>query len=219
MTVHMHADFDDSFLQDWLYSGVIPNPLNILSLKQLIEVYEDLFANVNFTREFNTKAVVDNITSTISIVTGNLLGGMNSSRVSCVRDRIQGSVDQSGVDFLNGTLVRLQEMLSFLRKTSQFFSNYGTSANIMLPDGCIQEFVEYNFCGRCTRSIPPLCSNTCGALLVGCYSAYYTVLSGEVSVLVNVSIQVIRQINKELGSLFSGSGHLLFDTNALVSKF
>ena len=223
---HIHTDFCNNsnnscsyistFVDDWIHSTTAPNPLNVLNRDQLREVYSHVFQGVNFTQGFNNTALLENIKSSTVGTASTFLGGGNATIETCIQTQLYRLVSEVGEAFLRDTFSRLNQRLSLLYEMEQLLYDSSRFGSLPLPEGCVRQFVERNFCRRCTCRTPPLCSNTCRSLLIGCLSPYYKVLSGEVNVFVNVASRIVEQINNELQSLFTTSSHL-FNADTSVS--
>ena len=148
-----------------------------------------------------------------------LLGGGDQDVQMCVRRFITNNVNQSDIAIIVRGLMRVQRALNSLDRIADFLYRYRMNTEFRFPQGCVRRFVELNFCARCTRRIPPLCSNTCGALYRGCLSPYYTVLSRQFDILFNVSRQVLRITNNTLQDLFANERNLIEFNIQVVSDF
>lgn len=157
----------------------------------------------------NVSQFISNVNNAIAGAAGQLLSGGNQDIRMCVRQLIVNSVNQSDIAILIHGLMTVQRALNSLDRIADFLYRYRMNTVFRFPQNCVQRFVELNFCARCTRRIPPLCSNTCGALFRGCLSPYYTVLSRQFDILFNVSRQVLRVTNNTLQTLFMNERNLI----------
>ena len=203
-------------------SGKIPNPFNLFNRDQLDEVYSfrDLLENPfeNLTNNLSISQFVDEVINSVSDSAGHKLGVENVTRVDCVREHIRQNVNSTDKQLLIGRLQLIRNCLTTLKRSADFLSDLANnSTNFMFPSNCTEEFVKLNYCPRCTRAIAPVCSNTCAALVQGCFAPYYTVLSCDLDVLFNVSSQLITIQNDTLTALFSEDRHL-WDVQQLVSN-
>lgn len=161
---------------------------------------------------------VINVNNAIGGAAGGLLSGGNQSIQMCVRQLITSNVNQSDIAIIVRGLMTVQRALNSLDRIADFLYRYRMNTEFQFPQNCVRRFVELNFCARCTRRIPPLCSNTCGALYRGCLSPYYTVLSRQFDILFNVSRQVLRITNNTLQDLFANERNLI-EFSQVVSAF
>lgn len=212
--IYSHTDFN-RFFHEWIQSGSIPNPSNILDKGQLQEVYRQ--ANSLFVSDSTSIFNISQLfTVPISATIGNLLGESDTTRM-CVQNHIRKSVNQTNSDHLATLLGMLSKGQRALSKMDEYLSRNITNNLFILPDNCVKVFIELNFYNRCSsQSTAPVCSNSCGALIRGCYSPYHTALSHQLDTFLDVSQQVLETINGTLKTLFSGKFDL-FDNGQLVS--
>ena len=135
--------------------------------------------------------------------------GGGSETVMCVRDAILDNVNQTDLIALARGLMVVQRAVDTLDRFTDFLYRYRMNTEFTFPRDCVRRFVELNFCARCTRRSPPLCSNTCGALFRGCLSPYYTVLNRQFDLIWNVSRQVLRITNNTLQALFANERNII----------
>ena len=171
---------------------------------------------VNNLETANVSQFIGSVNDAIGGAAGQLLGSGDQGILMCVRQLIASSVNGSDIGILIRGLVTVQRALNSLDRISDFLYRYRMNTEFRFPRDCVRRFVELNFCARCTRRIPPLCSNTCGALFRGCLSPYYTVLSRQFDILFNVSRQVLRITNNTLQELFTNERNLI-DITQVVS--
>ena len=164
----------------------------------------------------NVTQFINSVSNALGGAAGQLLSGGSQDVQMCVRQLIVSNINQTDTAILIRGLVTVQRALNSLDRIADFLYRYRMNTEFTFPDNCVQRFVELNFCARCTRRIPPLCSNTCGALFHGCLSPYYTVLSRQFDLLWNVSRQVLRITNNTLQTLFMNERNLI-DGTQLVS--
>ena len=81
---------------------------------------------------------------------------------------------------------------------------------------CVTRFIDLAFCSRCVRATPPLCFNTCNALLRACYSPYYTVLNRQYNQLWNVVQRTVQVANSTVQGLLTGESVIL-NIDSIVS--
>ena len=157
----------------------------------------------------NISQIIMEVTSHVGMAVGTRFGGSNNTARLCIRNALLNNLNRSDIAAITRGLTTVKRGLVLLNRIADFLYQYRMNTNFRFPRNCVRRFVELNFCGRCTRRIPPLCSNTCGALFRGCLSPYYTVLSQQFDVLWNVSRQVLRITNSTLQTLFANERHLI----------
>ena len=211
------TDFTMYFLNSFI--GSLPSFGGVVSFDQLnIAAGTTVMQFVQNLQTANVSQFVINVNNVIAGAAGGLLSGGNQNVGMCVRQLITRNVNQSDIAIIARGLMTVQRALNSLDRIADFLYRYRMNTEFRFPQGCVRRFVELNFCARCTRRIPPLCSNTCGALYRGCLSPYYTVLSRQFDILFNVSRQVLRITNNTLQDLFANERNLI-DFIQVVSDF
>ena len=196
--------FRNSFIGSLpMFNGAVSfDQLNAVAGTAIMEFVENL-------QTANVSQFISNVNNAIGGAAGQLLSGGDQAVQMCVRQFIVNSINQSDIAILIRGLMTVQRALNSLDRIADFLYRYRMNTVFRFPQDCVQRFVELNFCARCTRRIPPLCSNTCGALFRGCLSPYYTVLSRQFDILFNVSRQVLRITNNTLQTLFTNERNLI----------
>ena len=197
----MFTDFSSSFLMGWKF--FLPNPHGFFNEQHLSESYDRLIGTFlnhlminNTSRNFTTSEFVQNIIKTTTNSFANLLiGGRNTTIKNCIIEQLNNSVNDNVRSVMASHLETLRKGATSLTIFEQFFRNYNQSNSFEFPNNCVIQLVNISFCGRCKEEIPPLCSNTCGALIRGCYSPYYDALPNQFNILWNVSQQVLEVLN------------------------
>ena len=202
--------FRDSFV------GSLPSFYGRIDLSGIVGPYIQGF--IRNIQTVNVSQTIMTIASRIGMEAGMRLGGNNDNKSMCVRNTIVNSLNQSDIAVLIRGLTTVKRSLVTLDRFADFLYRYRMNTVFRFPRNCVRRFVELNFCGRCTRRIPPLCSNMCGALFRGCLSPYYTVLSRQFDIVWNVSRQVLRITNNTLQTLFANERNLI-NLNSVVSMF
>ena len=188
-----------------------------------IEVATEALANLlNRTRfvinatnpEVNNTQIIIQMIDGIKTLVQNIDSLSNDTK-ACISNGISGSVNLTVVRQLGKDLETLRRSYTFLVRSQIFVRNFSRTyrrfvmANI--PKTCIQRAVELAFCGRCSRLLPPLCSNTCGALVRGCYAAFVTGLSKQFDLLWNFNKLSINAIKLGVANIISGTA-MIVDT-------
>lgn len=122
----------------------------------------------------------------------------------CITNFIQQRINQTALSLVGRGLGQIRRGVTTIVRILTFLQNYRlTLGNFQPLQRCQERLVELSFCSRCTRRIPPLCSNTCGSLIRACYSPVIDGLRGEFDNLWNVAREVVRATNNTLVQLFS----------------
>ena len=208
------------------WSDFFPNPGHVINnTAYLPELYNpivnDLLDNLainNNSQNFNASRLVQDIVETITQGAGNVIsGGRNETLKTCAVQHLNNSISITSYYSMARLLETTQRCMIFLRNVEQFLKQYVRNKNFKFPSNCIERLLTINFCDRCKGNIPPLCSNTCGALIRGCFSPYYSALRNQFdNVLWNVSIQLLEVLNTSLNGLFT-EGQRLFNETMVVS--
>ena len=213
----IHTDFTTGFRDSFV--GSLPNlngQIDFNTLSALVGPRIEAF--IQNIETANASQIIMMVTSEIGTSAGRALGGNNSTIQQCVRDLLFNNLNRSDIAVLIRGLTTVKQGLVTLNRIADFLYRYRMNTQFTFPRNCVRRFVELNFCGRCTRRIPPLCSNMCGALFRGCLSPYYTVLSRQFDLLWNVSRQVLRITNYTLQTLFTNERDLV-NVIGVVSSF
>ena len=224
--IHAHIlDFETNFVQAFiqilsnlLRFGSVSIDFSILQsiVGATIERIPENIVIDSSTRNFNvTQFAVDVVTAL-----GNAAGQALTTNLTTrgyVLNAIRNNINQTDVTLITDAIQRMRRSFTVLNSTANCLYRYAVTTQYRFPASCLRRFVELNFCARCTRQIPPLCSNTCGALLRGCLSSYYSALSRQFDILWNVSRQVLRISNETLQTVFSEERQLI-DGTAAVSE-
>ena len=183
----------------------------------MIETFLDHLIISDTSRDFATSGFVQNIIIAITNAVGNAVSlGLNDTIQNCVAQQLNSSVNNTARSIMASQLETIRKGVTSLRNFEQFYRNYIQNKDFKFPSNCIDRLIDISFCDRCKKEIPPLCSNTCGALIRGCYSPYYDALPKQFNILWNVSHQVLDVVNSTLCGLFS-EGQRLFDEDLVVS--
>ena len=201
------SDFTDQFLENLRQplSRFISSEELRMQLLNLIQGFEN---NIQIVRgggsAFNVTGLVANITQRLETLAGRLLGGTNTTRQMCVINVIRQHVNLTAINQVARGLEQIRQGVSAAFRIYNFLQNYNQTVGNFRPlRQCWERLVQLSFCSRCTRNIPPLCSNTCGALVRACYSPFVAGLRGEFNNLWNVTRQVVRATNNTLVQLFN----------------
>ena len=226
---HVHSytciDFNSTFRAGWI--AFLPNPGGLIpTYERLSEIYEPLIGTFldhlidsDTLRDFSTPGFVRSIITAITNAIGNAYVaslGLNDTIRNCVVQQLNSSVDNTAYSKMASRLETLREGMTSFINFEQFHRNYVQNSDFNFPSNCIDRLVYISFCDQCKKEIPPLCSNTCGALIRGCYSPYYDALPKQFNILWDVSRQVLDIVNSTIYALFTESQRV-FDESLVVS--
>lgn len=144
--------------------------------------------------EVNTTQVFVDIITGIKTVIQNVQALTNEQK-TCLIAEVDRNIDGAILRDLGKNLEEVRRantiiirIFNFLKNFNRTLGGFGVSD---FPRDCISRAIDITFCGRCTKVLPPLCSNTCGALVRGCYAAFFSGFRNEFNSLWNVTRQVI----------------------------
>ncbi len=162
--------------------------------------------------EFNTTQVFVNIIDRIGMAL-NESSFLSSSQAACIANHIQRSINRTSILALGRSLEAIRRSFTAITRIVRFLLNFNTDLDEFneesFPKECVQRAIEVSFCGRCKARIPPLCRNTCGALVRGCFAGFYSGLEGEFNNLWNVVGQVIRTVDANIREIFFQEGRFI----------
>ena len=166
---------------------------------------------------FNAQDFVEDLLDILGDSVAEFLSNGNGATRRCIREVANSVVN-------NRAIARVAQHIQDIRRSVSTLIRIGTFlerqrrilARVTFIDECVASFVDLAFCSRCTEATPPLCFNTCDALLRACYSPYYTTLNDQYSRLWRVAQQVIDIANTTIGNLLADEATLI-DVRAFVS--
>ena len=139
---------------------------------------------------------------------------------TCLIDGITSSVNFDAIRSLGKDLEEVRRAYTLLVRIWNYLNNFATTfpgfvvSNI--PKTCIDRAIEIYFCGRCGAVIPPLCSNTCGALVRGCYAAFVTGLQDQFNRLWNVTRQAVNVVRSGVANIVEDESSLIDSAQVLL---
>ena len=158
---------------------------------------------------FNTRDFVDALVDRIISQAATLLGD-NELQRGCIVRVVQASVRNDTLGVLARSVQLVRQSLSSLVRIRQFLTTYRLGLRNFTPiPGCVERFAELSFCGRCAKRIPPLCRNTCNAVVRGCLSPYYSGLFGDFGQLWNTSATIVKKLNTTIFELFDEEAEII----------
>ena len=222
--IYIHTDFSVDFGR--VFTRLLPNFFGRLDVSSLYGIIAPFLNTIidnlvidDGTRDLNLTQVVNSIVMALGDAAGDLLARNSTTARTCILNVIQNNLNQSDIELVIRAIEELRRAFTVLRRSATFFQQYIEDLQFRFPRNCVRRFIELNFCARCTQKTPPLCSNTCGALVRGCLSAYYSALSRQFDILWDVSRQVVMITNSTLQVLFFKEERQLIDQSAVVSSY
>ena len=108
---------------------------------------------------------------------------LTPTQAACVAMQIEQTINRTSLRALGRSLEAIRRSFTAVTRIVGFLVNFNATLDGFnaesFPTQCVQRALEISFCGRCTGRIPPLCRNTCGALVRGCFAGFYSGLEGE----------------------------------------
>ena len=135
----------------------------------------------------------------------------------CIKRAFQDLLNEDVVDSIAEQLKQLRRALSALKRVGIFLeSQRNRLENVTISNVCVENYITTVFCRRCTEDTPPLCLDTCNALLRGCFSPYYTALKEQYAPLWT-QVKRIAGIVRDTVRNITLTESKLLDIDALVS--
>lgn len=195
----------------------IPAAQFLDNLAEITSALATFLARINFTisstsPERNTTAIFVDIVMRIENAIRNS-GALNQMQQDCVIEELRQHVRQTSLVTLGSTLEVLRRSFSGISRILQFLIRFNQNLDGFIienfPVECVDRLTDISICGRCRRSIPPLCKNSCGALVRGCFAAFYSGFQREFDNLWSVMRQLARKAAKGVRDLFEAENELL----------
>lgn len=210
MTLCSYIDFANEAAFFTSFVASLPTLNGLASFEDLSNIARPVIQTfIQNIQTANVTQIVRMVSASLAAGAGQAVGGGNPDTITCVRDTILRNVNETDITILIQALTNVQKAVKSLDGLTDFLYRYRMNTEFTFPRNCVRRFVELNFCARCTRRTPPLCSNTCGALFRGCLSPYYNVLNRQFDLVWNISRQVLRQTNNSLHMLFSEERNII----------
>ena len=142
----------------------------------------------------------------------------NSSGQQCVRRIINSRINQNTINDIADQLQEVRRAITTLIRIGSFLERERRRLQNVTPlQQCVNAFIDLAFCSRCIQKTPPLCLNTCNALVRGCYSPYYTALNRNYDRLWRVVRDILSVANSTVQDILTGEGAIV-DIGSLVSE-
>ena len=209
------ADFSGDFTDDFIDSLPLGKNLESDVLDEPIE----MFANnliITENSNYSVETFVDQIFEALKLLALN--GSTDPTLAACVDSAVDDNINEEGVMKLVDALEDVRMSLTSAYEILLFLQSFnGTLGGFEPLPECVTALIENSICGRCTRNIPPLCLNTCGAIIRGCFSSFYAGLEGEFDNLWAVASDVLGVTDTALKEIFNEDLNIV-DGASLVSN-
>lgn len=216
-TFSFFKDFTEDFPEDLLEQ--LPGAIFInTSDPTLREVIQELIENYEMSDEdnFNVIRFLNSLLDSLREVLVRQFTS-NSPGQQCVRRIINSGINQNAVNEIADQLQEVRRSITTLRRIGSFLERERRRLRNINPlQQCVDAFIDLAFCSRCVQRTPPLCLNTCNALVRGCYSPYYTALNRNYNRLWRVVRDVLSVANSTVNDILTGEGAII-DIGSLVS--
>ena len=196
------GDFGDAFRTSLPLASSFSDQQLRSAVTDLIQTFQ---SNIMITgQSYNISAFIQNVTDRLLTLAAQMLAPANTTQQMCVVNLIRQRINQTAANLVGRGLAQIRRGVTSAVRILTFLRNFNlTLGNFQPLQRCRDRLVQLSFCSRCTGRIPPLCSNTCGALIRACYSPFVDGLRGEFDNLWNVTRQVVRATNITLMQIFS----------------
>ena len=135
----------------------------------------------------------------------------------CISGVIQSLLNEDAVSDMVMQLQEIRRSISTLQRIGTFLQRQlETLRGETILQQCVTRLIDLAFCSRCFQATPPLCFNTCNALLRVCYSPYYTALNRQYNQLWDVVQRTVRVANSTVQGLLTMESVIL-DIDNVVS--
>lgn len=211
-------DFDEDFpevLLEQLPGALFVNTSDPM-LAELLQALTENF-EIKVGDSFNARRFLNSLIDTFLELLVRRITSSPSGR-PCIRRIIMSEINQDAVDIIADKLEDIRRAITTLLRIGSFLERERRRLRNATPlEQCIDAFVDLAFCSRCIQRTPPLCLNTCNALIRGCYSPYYTALNQKYDRLWRVVRNVLTFVNSTVQDIFDRK-RAIKDIASLVSK-
>lgn len=140
-------------------------------------------------------------------------------QVDCLANLIRKNIRAEVQANITATFRRFQRIIQSLAKIGRFLENFEDNLDKFEPlKECVDELIRRSICGRCTRNIPPFCTNVCGALVRVCLSPVLTGLRGQFNILWRYIRYLYTLAQMDLRNLFTQLQNNLVNLSGVVSS-
>ena len=215
LTIEFSIDLSTDFTTDFVMNlpGVSlfgdPDALN-----EVVEELEDNFI-IQSDDSFSTDAFLDDLLMQFEAQVG---AATDNSQLECIIRVTSDHINRAIFDIISTNLQILREAVTTSTRILTFLQNFNVTLGGFEPlPECVDTIVRFSFCGRCTDSIPPLCTNVCGAIIRGCFAGFYTGV-GDVfrERLWFIASQIVSLADTTLASVYDLESDIIDDFVQLV---
>ena len=164
--------------------------------------------------EVNTTVIILSIFDGVRTLI-NGVDALSANAKTCINNLIT-NVSKTAISGLGKDLEQMRRSYTLLSRIENFLRNYANSERTFkisdIPKTCVRRAVEISFCRRCQQVLPPLCFNTCGALVRGCYAPYVTGLRNHFNRLWNIARQAVNILRLNADRIVKGTSVLIDST-------
>ena len=142
----------------------------------------------------------------------------DSTQTQCIVRVISEHVNGIVLDSIATNLQVIRQAFTTSSRILNFLLNFNMTLGGFEPlPECVDTIVQFSFCGRCTDSIPPLCTNVCGAIIRSCFAGFYTGV-GDVlrQRLWDIARQIIRIADDSLANVHNMESQIIDSALQLV---
>ena len=213
----MHCvDFEGTFIEDIKQN--IPAAQFLASA--LDDITESLSSFLDRARlAISASFPEQNTTAIFVAIVGRIEAAIRASsfltapQQECLVMQVNRHLNQTGLVVLGRTLRTVQRSFTAVTRIVSFLGDFARDLDDYIwesfPSQCLRRLLELSVCGRCTQRIPPLCSNTCGAIVRGCFAGFYSGLRREFDALWSVLRQLVERVEASVRELFAAENRLL----------
>lgn len=212
VTEYLSTDFTTDFVMNLPGVSLFGDPD---ALNEVVEELEDNFI-IQSDDSFSTDAFLDDLLMQFEAQVG---AATDNSQLECIIRVTSDHINRAIFDIISTNLQILREAVTTSTRILTFLQNFNVTLGGFEPlPECVDTIVRFSFCGRCTDSIPPLCTNVCGAILRGCFAGFYTGV-GDVfrERLWFIASQIVSLADTTLASVYDLESDIIDDFVQLVS--
>ena len=166
---------------------------------------------------FNPQEFVQALVSALVDSFASVLADSDQTTEACIQRVAVSLVNAEASNASANQIQVIRQGLSTLIRIGEFLEEQKEElSRATILDECISALINLTFCSRCTQKTPPLCFNTCNALLQACYSPYYTTFNEQYKQLWRVARQVVTITNTTVKNVIVDAATLI-DIDTIVS--
>jgi hypothetical protein len=145
---------------------------------------------------------------------------ISESERRCINSKTSEVIGREPLATASSELVQLYRYtLGAAKKILTFMASQTNELNeASVSTACVNGFIQTAYCRQCVERTPPLCFNTCNALLRGCYSPYYTVLNGEFEELWVAVKNVTKRADRAVDAILSNTSKLVSELTSTIER-